>query len=188
MRQARVASVGSKSICKVLLQLATQTTSDLKGKALAVGAHANNNDLVRFFIEQGAEVNRTIDNTRFGTALIAVAWMGDLETVRLLIEKGADVNTKPIKETYVSALAAVAAGKRPERVDIVKLLIEHGTEVNLQLRMGYGNALIEAVIRSHFEIAELLIEKEADVNMVVESGSLGSALHAAVKKWQCQHG
>ena len=47
--------------------------------------------------------------------------------------------------------------------EIVKLLIDHGAEVNRTGKAG-GTALMAASLQGHGEIVKLLIEKGAEVN------------------------
>lgn len=52
--------------------------------------------------------------------------------------------------------------ERLGHIDIVKLLIEHGADVNASSRTNQ-NALVEATLNGHYEVIKYLIEHGADV-------------------------
>ena len=76
--------------------------------------------------------------------------------------------------TYGSALASASARGYK---DVVRVLLEHGADVNLGVGGEYGSALASASARGHKEVVEILLKKGADVNMA--GGYYGSALASA---------
>ena len=75
---------------------------------------------------------------------------------------------------YGNALQAAVACMG--HLDIVKLLLDHGADVNLH-GGRYGNALQAAVYKGSLDIVTLLLDHGADVN--VQGGYYGNALQAA---------
>lgn len=81
------------------------------------------NEVVRFLIEKGADVNAYDKNGN--TALISAARYGLADNVQTLIGKGADVNAK--NNGGVRALTYAAMDGY---TDVVRLLIKNGANVN----------------------------------------------------------
>jgi uncharacterized protein len=82
-------------------------------------------EIVRFFIENGAEIDARADDK--ATALTASCSFGQVDIVRYLIEKGADINIKD-KDNDTPLNNACAKG----RFDVVKLLIEKGADKSIK--------------------------------------------------------
>ena len=101
---------------------------------------------------------------------------GEVEVVRLLVEHGADVNAQD-NDGYTALLAAAVSGAvsgampgavllgpvELVKVEIVRLLVEHGADVNAQDNDGY-TALLVAAMLGDVEVVRLLVEHGADVN------------------------
>jgi len=161
---------------------------------------------VRLLLDRGADVNAT--NDAGATALMRAAF--DYEKVRLLLKRGADVNAcsafgntalilaarpanshrtvewllshgadaRATNQFGATALMAAAAGGDEKSV---RLLIEHGADVNTQptaneagfIFGGGRSALMWAAYRGDVAILKQLIDAGADVNGV---GGLGSPL------------
>ncbi|KAF3929376.1 Ankyrin-2 [Dactylella cylindrospora] len=99
-------------------------------------------------------------------------------TVKVLLEEfSADANAKG--EEFGNALTAAAYDGT---IEIVKMLLEHGADIN----SPDGWALQSAASQGHFEVVEYLLEKGADVNGCAdtEKFSPGTALQAAVEAGQ----
>lgn len=96
--------------------------------ALFNAASAGHTDVVRFLIERGAKLNEQPGEV---TPLIMAAWSGHQETVVVLLQAGSNPNAKD--ESGWSALTHAA---RKGYVDIARLLIEHGADVNVRLSDG----------------------------------------------------
>lgn len=109
-------------------------------------------------------------NTRAadGTSLLHnAAYRNRLETAALLISKGADIN-QGNDIGYTPLMAAAREGF----VDMVKLLIDHGANVNAATTNLGDTALTLAITYSPpNEIVDLLIQRRANVNHVTLTGS-----------------
>jgi len=106
--------------------------------------------LIRKLLDAGADPNALVNNTPrarmregsprivFATALMRAAFAADLELVTLLLERGADPTIiSRDGETMLSAAAGLAfihgyhrGRSREERLQIVKLFVELGNDVN----------------------------------------------------------
>ena len=133
--------------------------SDWKGK---------NRKMVKLLIDRGANV-KAIDDTHH----TPLHMTSNKETAQLLIDAGADVNAKTRREgkTLLFSAAHGAAQGHPKSyeryLDLAKLLITKGANVNVKLKSG--ETTLHEVARSYSEkhaseVCELLIANGAKVN------------------------
>ena len=107
--------------------------------------------------------------------LAEVAKRGDLEAVSRLLESGVDVDMEDNKP-HATALMWAAHEGYP---DIVRLLIEHGAEIDKR-KVTSETALCFAAQQGWIEAIKVLVQHGADVNISGWQGA--SALEAARKK------
>jgi uncharacterized protein len=139
--------------------------------------------LIRKLLDAGANPNALVNNTPrarmregsprivFATALMRAAFAGDLELVKLLLERGADPKiVSRDNETMLSAAAGLAfihgyhRGKSPEeRLQVVKLFVEQGNEVNWHDDYGI-TPLMAAGNYGSVPIVQYLIDVGADLS------------------------
>jgi len=97
--------------------------------------------------------------------LIHGAQFGDMEKVQSALASGVDVNTAT-SDTHTTALMGASEGGY---VDIVRLLLEKGADVNMRTTLGVHDggqtALWFASIMGHPEIVTLLLDHGADINV-----------------------
>jgi RNA polymerase sigma factor (sigma-70 family) len=104
------------------------------------------------------------DRSDINKALFDAVIAGDLTQVKNLLDKGADANaTQQQGEGKGITVLMFAASKG--NVDITKLLIERGADVNGKQLKSMNTPLMLAAVASHLEVVNLLLEKGADVNM-----------------------
>jgi len=137
--------------------------------ALCLASKAGNYDTAKLLLDQFTDIN--VIGGKHGTALGAVAFMGQLEAATLLLDYSADVNI--IGGEYGTALGAAAF---MGRLEVATILLDHGADVNI-IGGEYGTALGAAAIRGQLEVATLLLDRGADVNRI--GGKYGTALAAA---------
>lgn len=99
---------------------------------------------------------------------------GKLELVQLLLDKRRpwDNINDQLNGDNSTALADACSGGH---IDIVRLLLHYGAEVDIQERTG-DTALMNACFNGHIEIVRLLLQNGANVNL---KGDLGTSLYYA---------
>jgi ankyrin repeat protein len=106
---------------------------------------------------------------------------GDIDRVRELLREDPSLANKlgAHEGYYLGAGAPLSNAAATGRIDIVKLLLDHGDDPNLpeEGMAPKGKALYNAVYHGHYEIAKLLLERGAYPNPPVESS--GDALWVA---------
>ena len=102
------------------------------------------------------------------TPLGLACFFGQKETVDFLLKKGADVNkisNNPMK------LAPLHSAVAAQQIEIVKMLIEQGANVNAQQMKGV-TALHSAAHNGLKDIVQFLLENGADTQIKMEDGTL----------------
>ncbi|MCJ1464534.1 hypothetical protein MMC07_003147 [Pseudocyphellaria aurata] len=157
--------------------------------ALGIAASNSHDEVVRYLLEQGAEVD--VQDEEFGTPLYIAAENGCLPIVRQLLEHRANVNLtgglhrRPLNvAAYFGHLevvqlllqkdvdvdpdedyrygSALGAASRKGHHDIVRLLLGKGWKVNRKIKI-YGSALVAAATYGHSEVVQALLENNLDV-------------------------
>ncbi|GAB1320797.1 NACHT domain-containing protein [Madurella fahalii] len=135
-------------------------------------------------VRRGMQVNMPLRTGRYGSALIAAAFWGQIEIIEFLVREGADINMPAQVGYYGSALIAAAFWGRHE---IIKFLVQEGADINMPAQVGNdGSALIAAADRGQIEIIKFLVQEGADINMPAQVGNDGSALIAAAHRGQLE--
>jgi ankyrin repeat protein len=155
--------------------------------------------LIEKLLNAGADVNFLVNNTPrarmrdgsprivFATALMRAAFSGDIELVKLLLAHGADPKIVS-KDTETVLQAACGTGFIPgyskgrtpaERLEVVKLLIDLGQDVNAADDYGITALMVAANI-GDVPIIQYLIDKGADLGAYdlgkKNDGAFGSSI------------
>jgi len=123
------------------------------GTGLMFGAWEGKQDVMRLFVERGADINKL--NANGESAIALAAWRGNLEAVKWLLERGAQINAP--KKKWSALHYAVFAG----HTEVADFLIEQGADINAQ-STNNSSVLMMAVYEGHKDLARKLIEKGAD--------------------------
>ncbi|KAF3889298.1 ankyrin repeat domain-containing protein [Tolypothrix bouteillei VB521301] len=92
------------------------------------------------------------------TQLIKAINANDIATVKTLINEGVELNS-------IYDLPPLARAASVGNVEMVKLLIEGGADVNLQMEEEADTALTIAALYGQIEVVKILVEAGADVNI-----------------------
>jgi ankyrin repeat protein len=95
---------------------------------------------------------------------------GNLKEVRRQLAWGVSVNSSHFFTRDTPLIEAAANG----HLDVVKLLIENGADVNLKGEAWYG-PLHAAAAKGHIEVVKILLENGADVNIFHQNKPLHNA-------------
>jgi ankyrin repeat protein len=105
----------------------------------------------------------------------------NIELLTALLEKGANIDFILSDKNTLSPETLLSEASKRGHVEIVKILVEHGANLNMICDMGPIMALFSPVIEGYTEVAKILIEAGADVNEASPYNGV-TALHCAAKK------
>jgi ankyrin repeat protein len=106
------------------------------------------------------------------TPLGLAAFFGRASTVRLLLEHGADPAAAARNEMKVQPLHAAVAGRD---LEVVRLLVERGADVNARQQVGY-TPLMGAASSGREDLARLLLDHGADPALVNDEGKTAATI------------
>lgn len=132
--------------------------------ALQAAASSSSPDmeLLKFLVDNGADVNAAAGVCGGITAVQGAAIAGSIPVVQYLCGKGANVNGRPaIKEGRTAIEAAAEHG----RLDTVQLLLNYGAKGDVVQGKGFKGAIDLAQKNSHSEVAKLLRSAQRDMEM-----------------------
>ena len=144
------AEAGHLDIVRLLLEHGANVVELVLNDKFLTAAAAGQWETVGTLLDQGADVNATDDGS---TALILAVQAGHGEVAQLLIERGAELNRRELDEWLIDAA-------EKGQLELVKVLLRHGSDVWAQDYYCRGRALDVAVDQGHDEIAAILREAE----------------------------
>nr|XP_051180267.1 uncharacterized protein LOC127294477 isoform X2 [Lolium perenne] len=149
---------GSLPMCRYLVEDLRMDVDDvgLMGETpFTVAVAIGNMELVRYFLDQGADKERLNDD---GYTPLHLATGKGVEMVELLLSKGANPNSLNHGGTALH-LAAIHG-----QHDIMKVLLDHHADHKLALSGTDHTALVLATISCSLKCVKLLLEAGADVD------------------------
>ncbi len=130
---------------------------------------ANNVASVERVYSTNSLTPETALNVNASTSLMVASSLGSLDVVKWLLSRGANVKARtiledPEKSPGVADCTALHLACARNHVEVAKVLIEHGADLNQQ--DGSGNSsFILACAKGHLETIQLLIKHGANVEM-----------------------
>jgi ankyrin repeat protein len=141
--------------------------------ALGEAAGAGRLDMMRWLMDQGADVNA-------GAPLRSAIYGGQVEAVAFLLGQGADPNVRVNSRNV--ALHEAAGNTHVDTVAMLELLIEHGAK--LEVAGWYGQTPLHvAADRGNLSAVRYLVERGANVNAMNADGDsslTGASRHPEV--------
>lgn len=155
----RLASIhGDIKLVKLLIDhKANVNANGIYGTPLNTAVHSENLEIVRYLIQNKADVNLgdTVENL---TPLMLAVQIGNFEIIEALLDANAEVNKQAKSGTSALQLAALDGN-----INFVKLLVDH--DANIDANGFLGTPLFSASEFGHFHVVEFLIQSHADVNL-----------------------
>ena len=144
--------------CEILRQNGAyvDTPDDNLDTPLIHSAMHNNMEAVRWFIVQGARINRR--NIKGRTALHYAVVKGNLAIVKHLVENGALLHHQIFEGDRVLHIAA-----QNNKLDILEYLLQQGAVADVRTANGV-TPLLHAVVQKHIDIVRCLVKYGASVN------------------------
>lgn len=145
---------GHVEVIRLLLS-SEEPSSQRAVMALVSAASHGYFSAVRMFVEFGTAINSRCVGPLARTPINAAASLGHLEICQYLVEQKADVNVVSAPHGYSTLMIASHEGY----VDLVKLLLANGADVNYQIMNeggGQQNALKWALRTGRADIAQLV--------------------------------
>jgi uncharacterized protein len=163
-----------KHLC--LLLIFFSILHSLTAQDLIRAVESKNYKKTATLLKTGASVNMLDRNGRF--PLWIAVWNNDTAMVRLLTLNGANANQSLINKDGVS-LTCIEAACQNGSTDIVKMLIDHGVNVNAK---GYvGHTPLRIASRNGYpDIVKFLISKGAEIDS--EGDDRATSLESAAGK------
>jgi ankyrin repeat protein len=187
---------GNAAIIERLLRAGADPNAALPGgeTALMTAARTGRIDALKVLLAHGADPNAR-EETRGQTALMWAAAQNNVAAIRALIDAGANLHARSREPQFKASwwvgnganqqigdeprieftplLFAVRAG----HIESVKTLLDAGANVNDTAPNG-TSALVLATLNSHWELAALLLDRNADPNA---GGQGWTALHQVAR-------
>ena len=185
---------GSTELVKLLIERGAHvnmradiTTEEGSGfiTPLCMALMEGHDEVAALLIEHGADVNAVGVEGKVGevtgslTPLMLAAGEGLQHATKLLLERGAEVD-KETERSGGGESKSVTVLMLADTAEVATLLLDHGAQVDFQASHGGHTALMWAIEEGHYEVAELLPECGAQVDLQDSDGR--TALMWAVKK------
>lgn len=129
------------------------------------------NDLVDMYLKQNTSMVNDFSNDGF-TPLSLASFFNQTEIAKKLLHQGADPNMQAINPSRVNALHAAVA---KENVELCKLFLENGADVNVT-QTQQVTPLHSAAHKGNLALVKLLIEHGANVDDSMENGETAISL------------
>ncbi|KAM0280056.1 hypothetical protein ACHAQH_004251 [Verticillium albo-atrum] len=153
------AECGHVAMCELLMNAGAgiRDTSTWTGQPFFVEvANSANLDVLKLFLDHGADPNATSMNGR--SVFIYALQAGSLDHLRLLRQYGGNVNSRDI-----TGQPALHLALSQNRLDIVDFLLQHGADVNASNLTG-NSMLHVAVGKRNLALSQLLLDRGANPN------------------------
>ena len=164
------AMAGQTEVARRLLDLGVSADARTEDWTAVEAALAVNDAAMRkLLLERGATATPA-DPATLGRDLIDAARRGDVAAVTMLVDAGADINWRGSGE---DAKPALFAAVEHDRVEVVRLLVSRGADVNRREKFFHTHVtpLMTAALEGSEQTARVLVAAGADVHYADERGT-----------------
>jgi ankyrin repeat protein len=146
---------------------------------ISAAAYPGSGQVVKLLLEKGADPHAW--NGEGDTALTQAVMARDLECVKLLAERGAvkSFNERPEGKRGEKTALRLAASGAPA---IAEVLLDHGAEIDHDDAVFTGHALNAALFEENAEVARLLIERGANLQLKSAIGKVPPMVWSAYRE------
>lgn len=124
-------------------------------------------------------LHRHRENNKFTNNFILAAGQGDVDVVRNAISAGVDIDAIDADGNHALHFATLHC-----RLDVVRLLVEAGANLEIKHSRYETTPLITAVERGRPEIVQFLIDSGADVHVKLEGDTLLALVVKQAVSWK----
>jgi hypothetical protein len=136
-----------------------------RATTLLAAIDTGNLPMIKLLVDNGANVNDSLNLGLIRTPLQRAAEIGNFEIVQYLLENGAHANSAPCYSGGTPLQLTAIGG----HVGIAELLLEYGANVNYPPAKGHGRTAFEgAAERARVDMMSLLVSRGLDFDLVVE--------------------
>lgn len=190
------AANGNAAVLQLLLAAGANpndTVLQYEETPLMFAARSGSEEAVKVLLDAGADIEAR-DSYRGATPLLFAAEQDHADVVALLLERGANPNARTrtvVTESRrgpsapTGGLTALMLAARENGIETTRVLLKHHALVNQQSAEGH-TALLAAIQNAHHEIAHLLLDAGADVDLMNDRG--WNPLYMAVKMRSLEKG
>lgn len=194
------ASYGDREMMEMLIKRGADITTVLDGESTIEWALENSItasttsvtekdriDVIKYLLALGVDVNIRYNSGRDSYTPLLLAVESGLEPiVKTLVENGADPNVRwecGCAYSGMTPLMLAARRWRPE-TNIAKILLDNGADINTKLINSYhlylagSTALMLSICKDKDELAEILINRNAELSMKNDKGQTALLLAA----------
>ncbi|XP_070803763.1 ankyrin repeat and SOCS box protein 3 [Pituophis catenifer annectens] len=149
--------------------------------AIHEAAFQNTNECLKLLIQAASSANYIRSKTFEGTCPLHLsASRGNLECTAILLESGADPN-----EVTNDATTPLFLAVENEHTNVIKLLLQHGANLNGSHCWSEWNSLHQAAFQNYSEILKLLLDEGANKESVDDFGITPLFIAAQYGKLEC---
>lgn len=141
---------------------------------LQVAAVYGHYDLVKFFVSEGAKIDRESDRGSLRATALRIAANNDHDRiVRFLLDHGASVDQSPGKGRdggrYTDCGTALTGAAQADNVDIMRILLEYGANINAPNGDGITPLMFAAFFGREASV-RFLLQRGADMDVKDNTG------------------